>query len=1021
MKTLNRTISIFLACCLMLGILGQGSRAYGQSLQTIQLQNPIEVEDASMEAGKKVTYDCVWFGSYPQAEVVPSREDYYHISEEALTEGDLIVDANLYKALQVSEIWDENDDAQLNGERYHRLNRESATYSAVYDFSDFYYDDDDLNLGALLYDNHGYYVWNENEGLKYSYFKYQPLKWRVLEVKDGKALLLADKGIDTQSFNVAFSDTVTWENCTLRGWLNGYSVDQNEASIDYSNKNFLQTAFNANERTAIVRSVLSNYYSYIYSVPTCGDTEDFVYLLAMNDVMYTAFKDAIYKVMDYIPGRGFNYYGGVADEAKRAKTTTYAKAMGCYSHKDSEYCSVWQLRNRGYNNGYGGTFSVAAVEPNGTVYDAGTDMVAGRYPNCLRPALTIDVNSIAYSYAGQICTDGTVYEIPFTLNNGIVLSESFLQQTENTKKQLTATVFVDSQIVENPEIVWESSDPSVATVENGLVKVKKYQGVAMITATYDSMTASCLLVAKDSVVDTAKRLTLDYGDNLSITVDWSPQLFKNSSEKFNEKLAYLGLWLSGNANYETDSSHIQNALKKMGFKNVKSEFYSSKFLSDPSVNAHTFGAQEVRIDGKKKLLVTCVSRGTQGATEVLYKDVIGGQFNGFLDMSKTTKNNLLAYISSVWPNYNKDDIILFLTGHSMGGGVTGQLARMLDQEGFAKSSTFVYTFASTLYDIENANQMNYPNVFNIINNQDIIPKLPLFQHRVGKDYIYVLDDATYIDAMPNELPKLYDIPAVIGSTFEIVLGMHSISTYFRALRDCIRMDADTGLLRLSNVTTFCNVANIIVRDKDGSIVSYTQNEQVHNLRPNELLIYRNGLDITVVSFAGKEYDIIFSDVLANSNISGTTLQLNATTGDITKESTFSSATIKKGGEYIYQIYDAPNKGTLLNSQGKKVKLTVKKTVSNVTPSKVSSAKAKALTVTWKKNANVDGYEIEYATDKAFTKNVESAFVNKVTTTKKTISKLKSGKKYFVRIRGYKESENGKTFSDWSKVQNVTVK
>lgn len=34
------------------------------------LNNPVIVEDSSMEAGQKVTWDCVWFSSYPQTEIV---------------------------------------------------------------------------------------------------------------------------------------------------------------------------------------------------------------------------------------------------------------------------------------------------------------------------------------------------------------------------------------------------------------------------------------------------------------------------------------------------------------------------------------------------------------------------------------------------------------------------------------------------------------------------------------------------------------------------------------------------------------------------------------------------------------------------------------------------------------------------------------------------------------------------------------------------------------------------------------
>ena len=35
-----------------------------------QLDNPVVKDTSQMEAGQKVTWDCIWFGSYPQSEVV---------------------------------------------------------------------------------------------------------------------------------------------------------------------------------------------------------------------------------------------------------------------------------------------------------------------------------------------------------------------------------------------------------------------------------------------------------------------------------------------------------------------------------------------------------------------------------------------------------------------------------------------------------------------------------------------------------------------------------------------------------------------------------------------------------------------------------------------------------------------------------------------------------------------------------------------------------------------------------------
>lgn len=42
-----------------------------------------------------------------------------------------------------------------------------------------------------------------------------PIKWRVLDVKENKALLITDKGIDCKKYNEEEVD-ITWETCTLR-------------------------------------------------------------------------------------------------------------------------------------------------------------------------------------------------------------------------------------------------------------------------------------------------------------------------------------------------------------------------------------------------------------------------------------------------------------------------------------------------------------------------------------------------------------------------------------------------------------------------------------------------------------------------------------------------------------------------------------------------------------------------------------------------------------------------------------
>lgn len=102
-----------------------------------------------------------------------------------------------------------------------------------------------------------------------------------------------------------------------------------------------------------------------------------------------------------------------------------------------------------------------------------------------------------------------------------------------------------------------------------------------------------------------------------------------------------------------------------------------------------------------------------------------------------------------------------------------------------------------------------------------------------------------------------------------------------------------------------------------------------------------------------------------------------------------------------------------------------KNTTTVKPKKTSIKKLskgkKKFTVTWAKVSGVKGYQIQYSSDKKFKKNNKSVTVTKQKTTKATVKKLKSKKKYYVRVRTYKTVNGKKIYSSWSKVKSVKTK
>lgn len=102
-----------------------------------------------------------------------------------------------------------------------------------------------------------------------------------------------------------------------------------------------------------------------------------------------------------------------------------------------------------------------------------------------------------------------------------------------------------------------------------------------------------------------------------------------------------------------------------------------------------------------------------------------------------------------------------------------------------------------------------------------------------------------------------------------------------------------------------------------------------------------------------------------------------------------------------------------------------KNTETVKPKKTSIKKLskgkKKFTVTWAKVSGVKGYQIQYSSNKKFKKNNKSVTVTKQKKTKATVKKLKSKKKYYVRVRTYKTVNGKKIYSSWSKVKSVKTK
>lgn len=123
----------------------------------------------------------------------------------------------------------------------------------------------------------------------------ESIEWIVLDVQDGKALVISKYILDYKPYNTSKTD-VTWETCTLREWLNN---------------DFLSSAFSADEIAMIPTVTVSADKNPEYSTDPGNATQDQVFLLsfAEADKYFSSGKAGKGKPTDYAYENNNRQYG----------------------------------------------------------------------------------------------------------------------------------------------------------------------------------------------------------------------------------------------------------------------------------------------------------------------------------------------------------------------------------------------------------------------------------------------------------------------------------------------------------------------------------------------------------------------------------------------------------------------------------------------------------------------------------------------------------------------------------------
>lgn len=276
--------------------------------------------------GYVIQDDVVYYGEYPTTLVTtPAVTDMLNF---LYARYDISKGINMLPEVRRPKAWTKYDyyqnnsneaqfawyiDVEYNGERYRGMYFEHYrpdTTQQYYDWSS--------NV-----ETNGY-LKSDRSNIHVYWFRYEPIKWRVLAVDGTAYTLLCETILDAQSFEVVYSTeqvgeegsehyTNSYEYSSIRAWLNGEFVD---------------TAFNLMQQELLVETKVANDKASTVEVANSfagEETDEWVFLPSAADLINTTYGFA--DTLD-------------DDESRLKMASDYAKAQGIYVNNEG-YSNWW--------------------------------------------------------------------------------------------------------------------------------------------------------------------------------------------------------------------------------------------------------------------------------------------------------------------------------------------------------------------------------------------------------------------------------------------------------------------------------------------------------------------------------------------------------------------------------------------------------------------------------------------------------------------------------------------------------
>lgn len=286
----------------------------------------------------------------------------------------------------------------------------------------------------------------------------------------------------------------------------------------------------------------------------------------------------------------------------------------------------------------------------------------------------------------------------------------------------------------------------------------------------------------------------------------------------------------------------------MGFDVVLQKNFDKKATSTAHTSAYTIGMKVQETGGVQVPVLLVTIRGTSGsewlsnfdvapshledtefAENFLYdaEDVLVG-LQGVIDGLKVTPADVSATLNTAYsgaPAPGTPAPVIVVTGFSRGAAAANLLGVLLD-EMYPDELVYVYTFATPATLRGDMALREYPNIFNFLNERDLVPRLPLEKwgfKRAGTDYVLENDKegaAITPDVLDTSIDKLFglapDLKSYYGDKHSLTekgLSDKGISTFdmMLVLADSLgKEDLGSGKTSLPDMSGFSEDSDFAV-------------------------------------------------------------------------------------------------------------------------------------------------------------------------------------------------------------------